>query len=742
MPKSGCSLLAWGLQPLRSVNIRNSLGLLALVVSAAAACSSSSDSNAPAAESDEALGSLGLSLKTAAGVTIDAFGYVITGPGGFSRQGTINVASSTTMSGLVSGIPVGAGYSVVLTAASTDASTSCNGSASFAIAPRATTAVKVQLRCREQGRTGSVLVSGELNQCPLIDGIGAAPGEVLVGSSLSLSGLAHDSDNAPRPLSYLWTVSSGTLSNASAKEPTFTCAAAGEVSVTLKVSDNDCDDTLAATVVCTAATGGGGVARVVINEVESNGGVPGDWVELYNAGDATADIAGFQFKDNDDSHAFYVIPAGTTLAPGAYYLLEEAQFGFGLGGADTARLWNAAGNPVDSYTWTTHAPATYGRCANGSGAFVPTASTKGATNDCGSNGGTGGSSGSGGAGGSGATGTTAGSGGAGGVAGSGGAGGNGGVSQLAWPGTADVVTVDEPGVFGTNMSGLSYEPAVGSAPAVLWAVQNSPSKLYRLLNNGTSWVSDATNWASGRLVHYLNGTGAPDCEGITKGPDVNAPVMYVATERDNNNNSVSRLTILRVDTSSTAGDLVTTNEWNLTADLPTVGPNLGLEAITFAPDAALVAGGFFDESKGAAYNPALYANHGAGLFFVGVEGNGNVYAYALDHVANTFTRVASFGSGQSGIMDLAYDRENNYLWGYCDNTCGNKSTIFRLNAGSFQIARVYGPPASLPASNNEGITFAPSTECNAGQRAFFWSDDDEIGSHALRRGSIPCGSLF
>jgi len=123
---------------------------------------------------------------------------------------------------------------------------------------------------------------------------------------------------------------------------------------------------------------------------------------------------------------------------------------------------------------------------------------------------------------------------------------------------------------------------------------------------------------------------------------------------------------------------------------------------------------------------------------VGVEGNGNVYAYALDHVLNTYVRVASFSSGQTGIMDLAYDRDSGLLWGYCDNTCGNKATLFKLNSGAFAIDRVYGPPASLPASNNEGITFAPSSECTAGQRSFFWSDDDQINGHALRRGSIPC----
>ena len=45
------------------------------------------------------------------------------------------------------------------------------------------------------------------------------------------------------------------------------------------------------------------------------------------------------------------------------------------------------------------------------------------------------------------------------------------------------------------------------------------------------------------------------------------------------------------------------------------------------------------------YNPATYANHGTGLFFVGLEANGIVYGFALDQTSSSFTRVATFSSG-------------------------------------------------------------------------------------------------
>jgi hypothetical protein len=38
---------------------------------------------------------------------------------------------------------------------------------------------------------------------------------------------------------------------------------------------------------------------VRINEVESSGGTPGDWVELVNTGQSTMDMSGWVVKDND-----------------------------------------------------------------------------------------------------------------------------------------------------------------------------------------------------------------------------------------------------------------------------------------------------------------------------------------------------------------------------------------------------------------------------------------------------------
>jgi hypothetical protein len=124
---------------------------------------------------------------------------------------------------------------------------------------------------------------------------------------------------------------------------------------------------------------------VRLNEVESNGGVPDDWFELYNAGAVPADISGWKMLDNDDTHTPYVFPSGTVMAPGAFLVVDTGVtgFNFGLGAADSVRIFDAAGNLVDSYSWTAHAATTYGRCPDGTGPFVTTAaSTKGAANSC------------------------------------------------------------------------------------------------------------------------------------------------------------------------------------------------------------------------------------------------------------------------------------------------------------------------------------------------------------------------
>ena len=141
---------------------------------------------------------------------------------------------------------------------------------------------------------------------------------------------------------------------------------------------------IAAPVAASAAQTG----DVRINEVESNGGTPGDWIELLNTGTIDVDLSGYVVKDDDDTHEF-TLPTGSILAPGAFLVLDEfddgtglGDFDFGLGGADTVRLFDATSTLVDSQTWPAHGQPTWGvRDIAGATEWVQTsASTKGAAN--------------------------------------------------------------------------------------------------------------------------------------------------------------------------------------------------------------------------------------------------------------------------------------------------------------------------------------------------------------------------
>ncbi len=461
----------------------------------------------------------------------------------------------------------------------------------------------------------------------------------------------------------------------------------------------------------TVGTRGGpnacGVA-VVINEVESNGGVPGDWIELYNRGPVAVSLAGYVLRDNGNGSG-YTLPAGTSIPGGGYLVIDESAFGFGLGASDQARLFAPGGvTLIDSYTWTSHAATTYARCPDGTGDFATaTAPTKGSANSC-----------------------------------------PGQVTVTAWPGEAAVTTVDLPGAFPSNLSGLVYQPSGTSAPGILWAARNGPGALFRLTWTGTNWIPDTGNdWGTGKLLRYPGGTGDVDAEGVTFAATPEAGV-YVASERNNSASGTSRNSILRYDVTAAGTALTATHEWNLTAALPATGANLGLEAVAWVPDSYLTARGFIDESKGGLYSPADYPDHGSGLFAVGLEAIGDsVYFFALDHTSGSFTRIATIPVRTSfaGVMDLAFDRELGRLWVVCDDGCQGRTAVLEIDTGSgsptqgrFIVTGVFERPSGVANLNNEGFAITSQGRCSNGSKPVYWADDGATGGHAIRQGMVSC----
>jgi hypothetical protein len=225
---------------------------------AIAGCNVGTGANAPSVTSQDATGQVSLALQLAGGATIQSASYTITGPNAFSRTGSIDLSSSSTLTATIGGLPAGTGYQISLSATTSDGKGTCLGSASFDVIARMTRAVNVGLTCHEAPTTGSVLVKGQINVCPVIDGLEAAPAEVQVGGSIALNAAAHDTDAGPSALTYAWTATGGTLSDATVANPTLKCTTPGMVTVSLSVSDGDpassCADTSTAMVNCTAAT--------------------------------------------------------------------------------------------------------------------------------------------------------------------------------------------------------------------------------------------------------------------------------------------------------------------------------------------------------------------------------------------------------------------------------------------------------------------------------------------------------
>nr|WP_201469100.1 lamin tail domain-containing protein [Microbacterium hydrocarbonoxydans] len=432
---------------------------------------------------------------------------------------------------------------------------------------------------------------------------------------------------------------------------------------------------------------------VRINEVESDGGSPGDWIELVNPTSATIDVSGVVVKDDDDTHS-YVIPASTTVAAGEYLVIEGADLGFGLGDGDSVRLFDGD-LLIDSTTWGAgHAATTWGRCPDVTGVFAVTAeSSKNAANIC-----------------------------------------AGEIAVSPWPGSQEVRVLDGTPTFLEDSSGLDVQET--SDGAFLWAVDNGEGRIWKLEVHADGSFTQIAGWESGKRVRFqkdadVPGAAGPDTEGITV--DGNG-LVYVASERDNSAKGVNRNTILAVDPEAAVGDLVAQQEWDLTALLPAVGANLGMEAVQWVPDTALD-GELFDVNTGAAYEPTDYAGHGDGLFFVAVEDNGHVYAFALAADGGA-TLVSEIVPGLPGVMALDYDSVLDVLWAVCDDGCHGQSAQITLNGSDAPGISHFARPGSMPDINNEGFATGPASLAVDGQRPVWWFADG-FAAEALRAGTLP-----
>lgn len=489
-------------------------------------------------------------------------------------------------------------------------------------------------------------------------------------------------------------------------------------------------------------TGGEGPAddahtAITINEVTSENVAPyRDAFELFNSGDTDIDVADWLQADSGSAPAAIVPQAGSTVVPAGGFQVFLSNQGLSSDG-DSVRLFLPdAVTLVDQATWGTNdaQPGSFSRCGDGSATWLHTESNSwGESNAeaC-----------------------------------------SGRIIDLsgdsdvpcqtepasdlaaempggiAWPGSQEWRTADNlcqfaSAVSGQDVSGLDIDP---NEPGVMWAVKNK-NHLYRLVQQGDLWVKDrAIGWADGKALVFPGQTdplaSQPDTEGITVGPD---GLLYITTERDNVNKNVALDSVLRFDPNEAGPVLHPTAQWDVTADFAGVidpavkaDANLGFEGITWVPDAFLTAQGYIDENTGAAYDPADYPNHGDGLFFLALEKNGNLYAYALGEDGATADRVGVVESGMPRIAEVQWDGDNGRLWAVADDSVGGSVTLLKAADGDFAVDRVFNRPTGLENLNLEGFALAPDSTCVDGQKQVVRSDDGNNGGHSLRAGTVDC----
>lgn len=442
------------------------------------------------------------------------------------------------------------------------------------------------------------------------------------------------------------------------------------------------------------------VNPVVINEVQSNdpNGGP-DWVELANPTAEALDISGLVLKDNKDKDP-YTIPEGKTIPANGYLVIYQDDsgtngFAFGLGKGDSVRLFEN-GEQIAATTWPdgSHTTPTWGLYpdVNGSSYQNTAEATPGAANKF--------------------AGTP---------------------NVIAWPGSDEVHIFDTAPTFLEDSSGLDF------ADGKLYAVDNGTATFWVMDVAKDGTLTFASGFEQGKRVCFRKDAGnetakGPDAEGITVD---GSGMVYLASERDNSAKGVNYDTILMVNPNESGTRLVAQKEWDLTASLPQVSANMGIEAVEWVANSDVV-GKLIDQNTGSTFDAANYPNAVAGgVFFVALEDNGHVYAYVLNE-DETVMQIADIDAKLGGAMALDYDTYEKKLWVAADDGYGNRMAQITLN-GTAEPKIVHVLPASgvNTKANNEGFAIASAEYTVNGQRPVY-KFCDGVTSGALTIGSIDC----
>lgn len=447
--------------------------------------------------------------------------------------------------------------------------------------------------------------------------------------------------------------------------------------------------------------------NVVINEVESKDPSGGnDYAEIYNNTDKAIDISGWYILDNDPKHKkdpAYLVKEGTSVPAKGFFVFEEnVDFNFGLGGDDEVNLYDKDDKLVDKFAWKSHANGTYARIPDGRGDFVDGKATKGKSNAIQEQ-----------------------------------AEKEINVETINWPGIDEVKVLDETSIFDLkDLSGLD------SHDGWTYGVNNKEGRfvIFKVVNDQVIFAPGFDN--KGKAVKFIKDANnpkaiGPDSEGITvdsKGR------VYLAVERDNGEKNINKNMILQVaDPFKDKKEMLADKEWNITNLLPDVGANLGIETIEWV-SFDNINGLLYDQKNNKALDkndyPNAYAN---GIFFVGLEANGHVYALVLEEDGKAEV-ISEIETGLGGVMSMDFDLENNVLWANADNDYNNIHNIIQFNGSKIpKIVHVKAPKDMNIDLNNEGFMIDPEVS-EDGLRPTYWFMDGK-NSKAFRKSAIKADYL-
>jgi hypothetical protein len=177
-----------------------------------------------------------MELQIAPGVSINTVNWTITNSGtSFTRTGSVTVRTSNLISFQSSAIPAGTGYTISLTATSTDGAFTCTGSAGFSVSAQQVTPISLRLNCSTPAAgQGTIVVVGTTQICANLDSLGASPLETAVNTPISLSATGSAGN---LPVAFAWTATAGAFDNTSSATPVFTCPSTpGPVTITVTIS--------------------------------------------------------------------------------------------------------------------------------------------------------------------------------------------------------------------------------------------------------------------------------------------------------------------------------------------------------------------------------------------------------------------------------------------------------------------------------------------------------------------------